>query len=278
MLHLLSNQSPPSEVLANWRTRFGDCLIHDDWKEIKKDDIVICEGNLKHDNVRYWLNNDYSAIYSARGYLGNHRFKSRQAWAQRLSLNGWANIEMRSIPYSRWATLNLTRHPWKVKEVKRVLLAPSKMTSTYWSRLNAEQWVNSMMDKFPGAEIKIRPKGETPGMRWSTLWEDLDWADLVVSLSSAITVEAFWYGKKVISLYPCNTWAAEKTTLDDWQNPREPELRDQWHEHLAWSQFNYEECYTGEAISLLEKYLGPLSTYRPNYIYNLHTLSNSSIE
>jgi hypothetical protein len=271
MLHFLSYQSPPFEVLENWRMRFGECLGCTDWKEIKKDDIVICEANLKHDNVRHWLNNNYTAIYSARGYLGNHRFKSRQAWSQRLSLNGWANINMRTIPYSRWETLNLSKHHWKVKNVKRVLIAPSKMTSTYWSRLNAEQWANSMLDKFPGAEVKIRLKEETAALRWATLWEDLDWADLVVSLSSAITVEAFWYGKKVISLYPCNTWAAERTTLEDWQNPKEPELRDRWHEHLAWSQFNYDECYTGEAISLLEKYLGPFSEYSPNYTYNLHT-------
>lgn len=269
MFHLLSSQFPANFV-TTWQKQFGICSTYTDWKDIKKDNIIICEGNLKHENVRHWLNNNYSAIYFARGYLGNHICKTRQDWFQRLSLNGWANIESKPIPHSRWPILNLPRHPWKVKNVKRVLLAPSKMTSTYWSRLDAEQWVNSMMEKFSSVEVKIRPKTGKARTRWDTVWQDLDWADLVVSSSSAITVEAFWYGKKVISLYPCNTWAAERTTLEDWQSPKEPELRDQWHEHLAWSQFTNNEIRSGEAFNLLEKYLGTFSTYRPDYNYNLY--------
>jgi hypothetical protein len=162
----------------------------------------------------------------------------------------------------------LLRHPWKVKEVKRVLIAPSKMTSEVWIGNNAYSWANSMLDKFSGAEVKIRHKAATPGIRWSTLWEDLDWADLIVSQSSAITVEAFWYGKKVISLYPCNTWAAERSTLADWKNPKEPELREQWHEHLAWSQYSDDEFISGEALEEVIKYLGNPKDINSNYSYN----------
>jgi hypothetical protein len=69
----------------------------------------------------------------------------------------------------------------------------------------------------------------------------LDWADLVVSQSSAITCEAFWYGKKVISTEPCPTWAAGRTTLEDWANPTEPALRAAWHEHIAWCQYTRDQ-------------------------------------
>lgn len=269
MFQVLSHQySSESSILVNWQKRFGDFSFYTDWKEMSKDRPIICWGDLKHENVRYWLTNNYPVIYGARGYLGNHLQKKR--WVNRLSVNGWANTEIKSVPYSRWDKMRLPRHPWKVKEVKKVLIAPSAMTSNVWTGLDAYGWANSMLDKFPGAEVKIRYKGETPGIRWSTLWEELDWADLVVSLSSAITVEAFWYGKKVISLYPCNTWAAERTSLEDWQNPKEPELRDQWHEHLAWSQFSGDEWSRGEAIEKILNYLGPFANYQQTYNYNFN--------
>jgi hypothetical protein len=163
----------------------------------------------------------------------------------------------------------LVRHPWKVKEVKNILLAPSKMTATVWGSNQNNHWVDQLMNKFPGANVKIRFKARKSGARWATLWDELDWADLVISQSSAITCEAFWYGKKVISLEPCSTWAAERTLIDDWQNPKEPELREAWHEHLAWSQFSNEEWQTGEALSLIEKYMGPIVDYKSKYVYNL---------
>lgn len=269
MFQVLSNQyHPESKILIDWQKKFGDFAFHTDWRKINRNDPIICWGDLTHENVRYWLKHKFPVIYGARGYLGNHISKTR--WINRLSINGWANIEIKPIPFSRWNKMKLTRHPWKVKEVKRVLIAPSKMTSGYWTGLDCVGWPTSLLDKFPGAEIKVRYKDRTPGERWQTLWEDLDWADLVISLSSAITVEAFWYGKKVISLYPCNTWAAEKTNLEDWQNPKEPELRDQWHEHLAWSQYSNEEWESGSAIEHLIEYLGPIRQVDHNYNYKFY--------
>jgi hypothetical protein len=126
-----------------------------------------------------------------------------------------------------------------------------------------------MLDKFPGAEVRIRRKGETPGLRWETLWNDLDWADLVVSQSSAITVEAFWYGKKVISTEPCLTWLAGKNTLEDWKNPEEPIGRDMWHEHVAWNQFTTDEWTSGQAWSLMNMYLGDIRAYPSGHNYSL---------
>ena len=125
-----------------------------------------------------------------------------------------------------------------------------------------------MAAQFPGAEVKIRYKIKKSGLRWATLFEDLDWADLVVAQGSAITAEAFWYGKKVISTHPCITWAAQQNTLEDWQDPKEPELRDVWHEHLAWSQFRNEEWESGEALNLIEKYFKDIVNYKTNYNYS----------
>jgi hypothetical protein len=134
--------------------------------------------------------------------------------------------------------------------------------------MNPDQWAEGLAAQFPGANVGIRYKAKKSWQRWQTLWADFDWADLVVAQSSAITCEAFWYGKKVISTEPCPTWAAERTMLDDWQNPTEPVLRDAWHEHLAWSQYTHEEWASGQALRLIDQYMGSAHDYDPEFKYN----------
>jgi hypothetical protein len=255
-----------NEKNNEWLKDRKDVTILDSWDLADPNRVVIAPSNLLHAPVRHWMNNKQSAMYIGRGYLGNHLYKTRKWW--RYSINGWANIKLENIPYSRWQLLNLPKHPWKVKNVKNVLIAPSKMTSPVWDKDLGFTWAEHTATKFPGAEVKIRYKEKTPGLRWATLWKELDWADLVVTQSSAITCEAFWYGKKVISIYPCPTWAAERTTLEDWQNPKKPELRDVWHEHLAWSQFTTNEWISGEAFNIIEKYVGVINLYRHLYDYD----------
>lgn len=260
---------PHASRVAAWTERLGDVQVKDDWREISPDSPIICTGDLTSDNVRFWLNHDYPAFYLARGYVGNHLYKQR-LW-HRVCMRGWANTLMGTPPYSRWDKINLKRHPWKVKDIRRVLIAPSKMTSKFWTPELGYGWASTMLDKFPGAEVKIRPKLGKAGPRWSTLWQDFDWADLVVSQSSAITAEAFWYGKKAISTEPCVTWAASRSTLADWKDPTEPSNREQWHEHLAWSQYTTAEIESGEAIELLQQYLGPIMQYDRRHDYSFTT-------
>jgi hypothetical protein len=237
-----------------------------DLSEVSQHEPMIMGGDILREEVRTRLNLQNPTIFIHRGYLGNHIHKRRKWW--RYSVNGFANTKLMPVPYPRWNLLNLERHAWKVKEVKKVLIATSKMTSNIWTP-GVDDWTNSMLDRFPGAEVRIRPKGPKPKIRWNTLWEDLDWADLVVSQSSAITAEAFWYGKKVISLFPCATWAGgAKSTLENWQDPTEPAGRDLWHEHLAWCQFTNNEWLLGETFDLIENYIGNIQKYNPEYTYN----------
>ena len=234
--------------------------------DVNHSDHMFMGGDILRAEVRERMNLQSPTIFIHRGYLGNHLYKRRKWW--RYSVNGFANTKLMPIPYSRWNLLNLKRHPWKVKEIKKVLVAPSKMTSKIWTP-GVDDWTNSILDRFPGAEVRIRSKGPKPGIRWSTLWDDLDWADLVVSQASAITAEAFWYGKKVISFFPCPTWAAgSESTLDNWRDPIEPAGRDQWHEHIAWCQFTNEEWHSGTAFDLINSYIPSIEKYNPGYRYN----------
>jgi hypothetical protein len=250
-----------------WFQHWPKIKVVDTWENISSDLPVITGSDLTRYEVRHWLTSAQPAIYIGRGYLGNHIYKTRYWW--RYSINGWANTQLTQVPHSRWNLTKLPRHPWKVKEVKNILLAPSKMTATLWNSNYGENWPAMLVDKFPGANVRIRLKQRKSGPRWATLWEDLDWADLVIAQSSAITCEAFWYGKKVISLEPCPTWAASRTLTEDWRDPAEPSNRDQWHEHIAWSQFSNEEWLTGKALTLIEKYIGPIIDYKSNHVYNL---------
>lgn len=238
-----------------------------DLSEVNDNEPMLMGGDILRDDVRLRLRLQRPTIFIHRGYLGNHLYKTRKWW--RYSVNSFANTKITLIPHPRWHLLGLQKHPWKVSAIKKVLIAPSKLTSKIWSPAQGNNWAASMLSQFPGAEVRIRPKGSTPGVRWSTLWEDLNWADLVVSQASAITAEAFWYGKKVISLFPCPSWAAgSESTLDHWQDPTEPTGRDLWHEHLAWSQFTNSEWQSGEAFELIEQYIGNIQTYDPGYNYN----------
>jgi hypothetical protein len=249
-----------------WFSNWSNLTVKETPTEVDSDSPIIVGSDLLKPHVRTWLNKKQPGIYIGRGYVGNHLHKSRHWW--RYSVNGWANTTLLDIPYPRWHLMKLDRHNWKVKDVKRVLIAPSKMTVPIWDPNVGYGWAEHIAAQFPGAEVKIRAKEKTPWLRWMTLWEDLDWADLVVAQGSAITAEAFWYGKKVISLNPCTTWAAEQTTLEDWKNPKEPELRDAWHEHLAWSQFSNKEWNSGEAINMIEQYVGSVCDYNPGHTYN----------
>jgi hypothetical protein len=266
MYQVLRSEYTENSWFSNWDPE--KLIIRETPEEVTADIPVIAGGDVQRRYIREWFNKNQPAIYIARGYLGNHIYKTRQLW--RYAVNGWANTKLLDIPHSRWGVMNLERHPWKVKKVKRVLIAPSKMTQPIWDPSIGWDWAEHMSQQFPGAEVKIRYKIKKSGIRWSTLWPDLDWADLVVAQGSAITAEAFWYGKKVISTHPCSTWAAGQNTLEDWQNPNEPELRDAWHEHLAWSQFLIGEWQSGEAINLIEKYIGQVMEYKSEHTYNFN--------
>jgi hypothetical protein len=247
------------EWVDSWIQQKRNVILCNDWKEVVADIPVFCYSDLTNENVPIWLQNRQPAVYVGRGYIGNHLHKKRMFY--RASVNSWANTVLKPIPHSRWEKMNLLRHPWKVQQVRNVLIAPSKVTTRVWSGQTAEEWAADMFARFPGAEIRIRTKPGKAGNRYATLWTDLDWADLVVSQSSAITCEAFWYGKKVISTEPCPTWAAGRTQLKDWADPTEPPLRSAWHEHMAWCQYTRSEWQSGEALDLLEQYLGPVDCY-----------------
>lgn len=199
--------------------------------------------------------NPYIAIN--RPYLGAHTTKHRNQW--RVSVNSFANFTLKETPYDRWEKINLEKHSWKVNAVKNILIAPPVLGIPAFIGVKTIDWAELIANYFSDATVKIRYKdlqGKGKGGRYLTLWDDLNWADLVVSYSSAVTSEAFWYGKKVISLGACPTWMCQPPDLTNWKDPSEPVNRDKWHTHMSWIQFSNEEWMSGDAQEMTMNYQG----------------------
>lgn len=249
-------ENRPDLWLEGWQKWADKVIILDDPYTANPEIPFVFGGNMVYKWVRNWMANRYPCIVTNRPFLGGHLHKKRTSW--RASVNSFANTQLNNIPYSRWNTIGLDRQPWKVTEVKNVLIAPPRKTLNVWVGKTPEEWSAEMSSKFPGANIRVRLKEGMKGKggRYSSLWDDLDWADLVVSYSSAVTAEAFWYGKKAISLGVCPTWISSYNQLENWQDPTEPSNRNLWHEHMSWIQYTEDEWASGEAQELIYQYQG----------------------
>lgn len=212
--------------------------------------------NLANPDHKNWIINKRPYIAINRQLTRNWCDKHRSM--QRLSVNSYAATQLGNITHSRWPMQGLEKNPWKVTKVENILIAPPEKSIYAWTGMWGLDWADQIKKQLEaqGANVKIRPKLRKRGPRTVTLFEDLDWADLVVTYSSAISVEAFWWGKKVISLGVCPTWIACDKTLDNWKDPTEPINRDVWHEHISWIQFKYEEIESGDAQEITYHYQG----------------------
>jgi hypothetical protein len=217
--------------------------------------------------TRRWMANKLPYIAFNRPYIGS--WLSSKRFAARISVNSFACTKLGNISHSRWNTTKLEKQPWKVNTVKNILIAPSNKSQKVFTGEDPELWSENLKNFFSahGCNVKIRPKIGKKGIQHLGdanrgvvgLFQrngDFDWADLVISYSSAITCEAFWYGKKAISLGVCPTWVACENNLDNWSDPTEPVNRDIWHEHMSWIQFNYDEWYDGSAQEMTIHYQG----------------------
>jgi hypothetical protein len=246
----------PDNFVDGWK-RWADKLIILDNPEKADPEIpFIFGGNMVSKWVRNWMNLKRPCFVTGRPYLGGHINKHITSW--RVAVNSFACTRLGNIPYSRWNTIGLEKQPWKVKKVRNILIGPPRKTLYFWEGIVAEEWAEKIKLQFPDANVKIRLKEGMggKGKRYVTLWDDLNWADLVVTYSSAIGTEAFWHGKKVISPGVCPTWVACDHTFENWKDPAEPANRNIWHEHAGWIQFTEEEWNSGEAQELTVQYQG----------------------
>lgn len=246
----------PLETLNGWK-KWANKLIPIKNTEEGDPEIPLLMGtNLANGDHRNWVS-------ARRPYISMNRQLTRN-WCDkhrsmlRISVNSYAATQLGKFSHSRWPVQGLEKHPWKVNKVENILIAPPEKSIYAWTGIWGLDWAEQIKNQLEpqGANVKIRPKLRKRGPRTVTLFDDLDWADLVITYSSAISVEAFWWGKKVISLGVCPTWVACDNTLDNWKDPTEPINRDIWHEHVSWIQFKFEEFESGDAQEMTYQYQG----------------------
>lgn len=248
-------------MFDGWKKWADKIIIVNDLTEYNKEIPIVAWAKYYDRIIGHALKNTYPTIMMNRPYLGGHRTKALSMF--RVSVNSFACSSFKLMPYSRWNEIKIDKHPWKVSEVKNILIAPPNKGIEYFTGQQLESWVSELQNTFKEFNVRTRLKistGSGRGHRYASLWKDFDWADIVVSCASASTAEAFWYGKKVISLGPCPTLMCKTGSLKNFIDPTEPSNRDQWHEHIGWVQFSKNEWASGNAQEMTAFYQGFKST------------------
>ena len=244
-------------MLAGWKKWADDVIVVNNITEYNKELPLVAWAKPYDKITGIALQNSYPTILINRPYISAHVRKHIDIF--RVSVNSFACSSFKEMPYSRWDKIGVDKHYWKVTEVKNILIAPPNKGVNYFTGQKLNVWVNDLQNVFKNFNVKVRLKNSTGagrGERYSSLWNDFDWADLVVSCASASTAEAFWYGKKVISLGPCPTLMCDTGSLENFINPVEPANRDKWHEHIGWIQFLESEWESGNAQEMTAVYQG----------------------
>jgi hypothetical protein len=244
-------------MVKGWKKWADKIIVVNNITEYNKELPIVAWAKPHDKIIGIALKNSYPTILMNRPYLSAHIRKQIDMF--RVSVNSFACSSFKEMPYSRWDKIGVDKHPWKVTEVKNILIAPPNKGVVYFTGQKLDLWVEDLQTLFKDFNVKVRLKNSTGagrGERYSSLWNDFDWADLVVSCASASTAEAFWYGKKVISLGPCSTLMCNTGSLENFINPSEPANRDSWHEHIGWIQFLESEWTSGNAQEMTAVYQG----------------------
>lgn len=267
VIQLINDGQHNEGTISGWKRWADKFTLVDSWADADPEVPMVFGANLVSREHREWLKLKRPCFVMNRQMLGQWATKHREY--ARIAVNSYGNTKLGPMPHDRWTNMNLEIQPWKVNKVINVLIAPPRKSIIYWQGMNGVDWAEPIKKRLEleGANVRIRPK---TGKKGAQHFGDLDrgvtglfgtdgefeWADLVVSYSSAITAEAFWYGKKVISLGVCPTWVACDNTLDNWQDPTEPANRSLWAHHVSWLQFKYPEWETGDAQEMTVHYQG----------------------
>jgi hypothetical protein len=173
----------PDEFVDGWKKWADKVIILNSPNDANPEIPFVFGGNMVYKWVRNWMAAGRPCFVTNRPFLGSQLHKKRVSW--RISVNSFACTKLGTMPYSRWPTIGLEKHPWKVTEIKNILIGPPRKTLGAWLGTHPAEWAESVKKMFPTSNVRIRLKEGMKGKggRYQTLWDDFDWADLVVSYS-----------------------------------------------------------------------------------------------
>lgn len=189
-----------------------------------------------------WIAQGRKHIEIDYGYWGinNPRRNTR-----RVTYGGSHNLKMSTPPYSRIDTLIPKVQDWQKTPGEYLLLIEPQQDIVY-ERLNIPLglWKEQLLKKIQpcwDGPIKWRRKsgGKNPG-RWPSFLEDLQKCHAVVGERTMACVEAVMLGYPAYTTDYSAVSLIMGTDLSSIKAPSYPD-RQQWLNHIAWSQFSPEE-------------------------------------
>lgn len=207
------------------------------WGVLRNSDPVLAAAK---GEGRHFFYTDHA--YFGRGHYLNYRITRDAHEAGRV----------RDCPADRAEALGVQLSPWR-KPGSTILVCPP--TQFFMDAHGCPDWLHTTLATLHAhtdrpIEIRSKPAAGAPS---EPLDSALGRAYAIVTHSSNIAVEAVVAGVPVFVAPTSAAAPVGETELSRIEQPRRPE-RQAWLNHLAYSQFTFEEIATGEAWRLLQEY------------------------
>lgn len=174
-------------------------------------------------------------------YWGNYEQKERNWY--RISFNSLQNYRYNSPSYSRQHLLSWPVRDWETTN-KNIIVALPNSSQIQLLNTTREEWIIKIKQELQNesnviwrSKPNIKPKN-----RYVDFIEQLKEAKKVVTFVSMAAIEAALYDIPVNCNEKCSAHLLNTIT------------KEQWLDHLAWSQFHTDEFLDGSSWKLFEEY------------------------
>jgi hypothetical protein len=229
--------------------------------EVPDDYVVVANALPWNEPLKSWKEAGKNFIIIEWGYWAEKPDPTKKSRIQtyRVSYNHSHNIKMKSVPYSRFHTLNPPPLDWRQSRGDSLLIIePNENTVKIKKGISLEEWREDFLLKirpFWDGPVRWRVKmgGAKPG-RAESFRKDIELSHAVVGESTMACVEAVMLGCPAYTIDYSAVSPLMGTDLTVLKNPVLPD-RTQWFEHIAWSQFHISEFASGTGVAdMVEEY------------------------
>lgn len=213
------------------------------------------------DPLKSWVDKGGKYIEIEYGYWGDINSKGKTL-ARRITYNGSFNIHIKTIPYSRKKLFGNRIGEWKLDRGEYLLIPMPNPDMLYKRRgLTVEQWKLELSTKIAPywqGPVKWREKrggvGVIGGNRQTGFENELKGCFAVLGERTMACAEAVMLGYPAYTIDDTIITPLMGKDLSRLSNPILPD-REQWFEHVAWSQFHDEEFKDGDKVArMVEQY------------------------
>lgn len=210
------------------------------------------------DPLRSWVNKGGKYIEIEYGYWGDLNSKGKTL-SRRITYNNSFNLNIKKIPYSRKNIFSSRIQEWKTVRGDYILIPMPNAEFLYKRKgITLEEWKIKMLELLKphwNGPIKWREKrGAGGGHRQLSFENDLKNCFAVVGERTMACAEAVMLGYPAYTIDDTIVTPLMGKDLSVLSNPVLPN-REQWFEHVSWSQFHDNEFRNGSDVAkMVEQY------------------------